>query len=179
VITGAADRVPEHIAQVVYLDAFVPEDGQSLFDLVAPERRQAMEGLVKTEGNEWLLPRFAPEPWEMIMRDMWGVTDSENARWIVDRVGPTPVGHFKRSGAPRPLRRRKAVACLYWLPAVSKRPLRSACRDGASDSALEPSGAGGASSSGRHHAREGGGSAAGPVVLILARGCRLDASRSP
>ena len=95
VITGAADRVPEHIAQVVYLDAFVPEDGQSVFDLVAPERRQAMEGLVKTEGNGWLLPRFAPAPWETIVRDMWGVTDSEDARWIVDRLGPTPVGHFK------------------------------------------------------------------------------------
>src|SRR5262245_39315930 len=41
VITGAADRAPEHIAQVVYLDAFVPEDGQAVFDLVAPDRRQA------------------------------------------------------------------------------------------------------------------------------------------
>ncbi len=28
VITGVADRVPERLAQVVYLDAFVPEDGQ-------------------------------------------------------------------------------------------------------------------------------------------------------
>jgi pimeloyl-ACP methyl ester carboxylesterase len=30
VATGVADRAPERIAQLVYLDAFVPSDGQSL-----------------------------------------------------------------------------------------------------------------------------------------------------
>jgi len=95
VITGVADRAPGRIGQVVYLDAFVPEDGQSVFDLVAPERRQAMEDLVKTEGMGWLLPRFAPAPWDTIVRDMWGVTATEDARWIIDRLGPTPVGHFR------------------------------------------------------------------------------------
>lgn len=30
--TGVADRAPEHIAQIIYLDAFVPEDGQALGD---------------------------------------------------------------------------------------------------------------------------------------------------
>ena len=95
VITGVADRVPDRIAQVVYLDAFVPEDGQSVFDLVAPERRQVMETLVKMEGEGWLLPRFAPPPWEAIVRDMWGVTDDEDVRWLVDRLVPTPAGHFR------------------------------------------------------------------------------------
>jgi pimeloyl-ACP methyl ester carboxylesterase len=33
VITGAADAIPEKIAALVYLDAFVPQDGQSLFDI--------------------------------------------------------------------------------------------------------------------------------------------------
>lgn len=55
VITGVADRSPERIAHIVYLDAFVPEHGQALFDLVAPERRQAMEALVASEGEGWLL----------------------------------------------------------------------------------------------------------------------------
>jgi len=34
VATGAADRAADRIARLVYLDAFVPRDGQSLFDLV-------------------------------------------------------------------------------------------------------------------------------------------------
>jgi pimeloyl-ACP methyl ester carboxylesterase len=105
VITGVADRAPERIAHVVYLDAFVPEDGQAVFDLVAPDRRQVFEGLVKAEGQGWLVPRFAPPPWETIVREIWGVTDNDDVRWMLDRLVPTPVGHFKD-----PVRRRNPGA---------------------------------------------------------------------
>jgi pimeloyl-ACP methyl ester carboxylesterase len=94
VVTGVADRALERIAQVVYLDAFVPEDGQSVFDLIAPERRASLEGLVRSEGDGWLLPRFAPPAWETIVREMWGVTDDDDVHWMVSRLGPTPIGHF-------------------------------------------------------------------------------------
>jgi len=33
VITGVADRMPERIAHLVYLDAFLPRDGQALMDM--------------------------------------------------------------------------------------------------------------------------------------------------
>jgi pimeloyl-ACP methyl ester carboxylesterase len=95
VITGAADRLPDHLSHVVYLDAFVPSDGQSVFDLVAADRRQVLEQLVKTEGSGWLLPRFAPPPWDTIVRELWGVTDAADVSWMVSRLEPTPVGHFK------------------------------------------------------------------------------------
>jgi pimeloyl-ACP methyl ester carboxylesterase len=95
IITGVADRAAGQIAHVVYLDAFVPENGQAVLDLVAPERRQALEDLVKKEGEGWLLPRFAAPPWPTIVREMWGVTDEGDARWMVDRLGPTPIGHFR------------------------------------------------------------------------------------
>ncbi len=36
VITGVADRIPDRIARLVYLDAFLPEDGESLTSLVPP-----------------------------------------------------------------------------------------------------------------------------------------------
>ena len=37
VISGVADRVPEKVASLVYLDAFVPENGQSLLNLLPPD----------------------------------------------------------------------------------------------------------------------------------------------
>ena len=40
VVTGVADRIPERISSLVYLDAFIPEDGQSLFDINIPANVQ-------------------------------------------------------------------------------------------------------------------------------------------
>jgi pimeloyl-ACP methyl ester carboxylesterase len=94
VITGAADRAPQRIAHLVYLDAFVPEDGQSLVDMLPADRRDAMENLVKTEGAGWLLPRFAPLPPEKILRDIWGVTSDDDLSWMLARLEPTPFKHF-------------------------------------------------------------------------------------
>jgi len=94
VVTGVADRVPERIAQLIYVDAFVPEDGQALWDLIPPQRRPPMKALVDTEGFGWLLPRFAPEPWEQFVRQAWQVTDEADQAWMLPRLRPTPFGHF-------------------------------------------------------------------------------------
>ena len=39
VVTGVADRLPEVVRTLVYLDAFVPQSGQALVDLLRPEVR--------------------------------------------------------------------------------------------------------------------------------------------
>src|SRR3954467_7583171 len=39
VISGAAARASARISRLVYLDAFIAEDGQSMYDLLRPERR--------------------------------------------------------------------------------------------------------------------------------------------
>ena len=118
VITGVADRLPERIARLVYLDAFVPEDGQCLLDLIPPDRRSAMEALVETEGKGWLLPRFASAPWEQFVPEAWQVTDSADLQWMLARLAPTPFRHFTD-----PVRRRSPAAeklpctyirCLQW-----------------------------------------------------------------
>ncbi len=44
VISGVAEQAPEGaIASIVYLDAFLPEDGKSLFDYTAVEGREGLE----------------------------------------------------------------------------------------------------------------------------------------
>jgi pimeloyl-ACP methyl ester carboxylesterase len=40
VITGVADRIPERVDALVYLDALVPRDGESCWHLVNDEERQ-------------------------------------------------------------------------------------------------------------------------------------------
>ncbi|MBI5337701.1 MAG: alpha/beta hydrolase [Mycolicibacterium rufum] len=40
VITGAADRIPDRVDSLVFLDAVVPRDGEACWDLVNDEERQ-------------------------------------------------------------------------------------------------------------------------------------------
>jgi pimeloyl-ACP methyl ester carboxylesterase len=40
VITAAADRVPQHVNSLIYLDAFVPHDGESCWTLTTDEQRE-------------------------------------------------------------------------------------------------------------------------------------------
>ncbi|MGY1635827.1 alpha/beta fold hydrolase [Geodermatophilus sp. SYSU D00742] len=96
VVTGVADRVPERIAELVYVDAFVPEDGQSLLDLLTPDRRADLEALARDEGDGWLVPRPAPRPWEEVLPRLWGVTDPADTAWVLPRLHSTPLGHFSR-----------------------------------------------------------------------------------
>ena len=50
VATGVADRAEGRVAKLIYLDAFAPKDGQSLFDLVGPETEAKMrQGAARPE----------------------------------------------------------------------------------------------------------------------------------
>jgi pimeloyl-ACP methyl ester carboxylesterase len=52
VITGVADRIPERLQQLVYLDAATPADGQSSADSFTG-RRQQLEGQARQSGDGW------------------------------------------------------------------------------------------------------------------------------
>jgi pimeloyl-ACP methyl ester carboxylesterase len=92
-ITAVAERVPARLAHLVYLDAFVPEDGQATLDLVAFPR-ETWEVRVRDEGYGWLIPSLRPGPWDAFVRDIWQVTDEAERRWLVERLGPTPFKVF-------------------------------------------------------------------------------------
>ncbi len=67
VITGAADRVPERVAALVYVDAYVPRDGDSCWALTSDEyRRVFLEGVGRdgysVAAPTRLDPRATPHP---------------------------------------------------------------------------------------------------------------------
>ncbi|WP_213767878.1 alpha/beta hydrolase [Caballeronia sp. dw_19] len=55
VITGVADRIPERLRRLIYLDAFVPEHGMSMLDATLPERRDAHLSRVDHESGGWMV----------------------------------------------------------------------------------------------------------------------------
>ena len=83
VATGVADRARERIRRLVYLDAFVPRDGQSLFDLLPPAAREAMQAAVQA-GDGWRIPPNPTPP----------DTAEDDLRWIAARRLPQSVTCF-------------------------------------------------------------------------------------
>src|SRR4051812_28090072 len=60
VATGVADRARDRVAQLIYIDAFVPGDGQSLFDLNEPGRVSSQNAA--KNGDGWRVPPMAAPP---------------------------------------------------------------------------------------------------------------------
>lgn len=56
VITGVAEQMPDRLAYLVYCDAFVPADGQSLRGLVGPRVWAYYDAIARTEGEGWRIP---------------------------------------------------------------------------------------------------------------------------
>ena len=56
VATGVADRARARVAKLVYLDAFVPADGQAVFDLVPPDIALKMEAGAKASPSGFGIP---------------------------------------------------------------------------------------------------------------------------
>jgi pimeloyl-ACP methyl ester carboxylesterase len=69
VVSGVADRVPDHIDALVYLDAFVLENGQCLNDTIPPEVRSERLALAKEAGEGWKLPPISAEEFNVNPRD--------------------------------------------------------------------------------------------------------------
>ncbi len=80
VVTGVADRAAERIAALVYLDAFVPADGQALVDFL-PE---AVRGHLPRD--DWRVPPLPPQA--------QGMTDPVEIAWGQGRRCPQPLGTF-------------------------------------------------------------------------------------
>jgi pimeloyl-ACP methyl ester carboxylesterase len=80
VATGVADRARPRIAHLIYLDAFVPKDGESLFDLVPEEQRQRQQASAAA-GDGW---RIAPNPTP-------DDTAAEDQAWIANKRLPHPL----------------------------------------------------------------------------------------
>jgi pimeloyl-ACP methyl ester carboxylesterase len=98
VITGVASREAEKLRRLVYLDAFVPQDGQSMQDLV-PEARRARLFQTSRPTGAWIAPVSAAD---------FNVNEADQA--MVDRLcTPHPVGCFlealQLSGAEQTVKR--------------------------------------------------------------------------
>jgi pimeloyl-ACP methyl ester carboxylesterase len=78
VIAGVAQRAAARLAGLVYLDAFLPEDGKAVKDYcpLAPAR-----------DDGWRVPPLGPPA-------AFGVMDEGDAAWMASRLGDHPLRSF-------------------------------------------------------------------------------------
>jgi len=104
VVTGVADAVPDKVASLVYLDAFVPENGQSLFSLLPPDSRPQPAA---ASGEDWLT---APLP-----VDAFGEPSQKVRGFAARKTMPQPTACFsqqlKLTGGIDRIRRKTYIYC--------------------------------------------------------------------
>ena len=81
VVAGAADRVPERIGHLVYLDSDVPRDGDTS---VPPGGHAARVALAQEHGDGWRVPIEATRGVSLLLDGL----PEEQRQWIAARFTP-------------------------------------------------------------------------------------------
>jgi pimeloyl-ACP methyl ester carboxylesterase len=105
VVTGAADRIPERLAKVVYLESGPVPDGVAYLDMEDPKAKERDERQVAETGDGW---RLAMPSWEELEQvngaSLEGLGGAERT-WLRDHATDHPFGTYTQ-----PLKLRGAAA---------------------------------------------------------------------
>jgi pimeloyl-ACP methyl ester carboxylesterase len=103
VITGVADKIPHCVAALVYLDAFIPEDGDSTMDMLSPERQLSILKGAATLGGD---AAPAPSP------EFFGINEADR-EWVRSKMTPQPLASIVQAihltGAHMQVKNRVAI----------------------------------------------------------------------
>ena len=86
VVTGVADRARSRIERLIYLDAFVPNDGESAFDVLPAATRAQRQAGANNSADGWRIP---PGP-------MPPDTSAQDRAWCEPLRVPQPVKTFEQ-----------------------------------------------------------------------------------
>jgi len=121
-ITGAAARVPQRLAHLVYLDAALVKSGQSAFDTYPPADAKARTDAANAAGG-----LAVPSP--TTLTPSWGLSPGmADYDWFMRRLTPHPLGSFTTplhyAGAPG-----NGVPATYITCAAPLNPLLAGARE--------------------------------------------------
>ena len=80
VISGAVESHPTKVKKLVFLDAFIPEDGQCALDLLPPEIGAHFRNVAREHGDGWRLPGGEGQ------LDLWGLKPGVARDFVRDRL---------------------------------------------------------------------------------------------
>lgn len=80
-----AEVAAQRLSHLIFLDAFVPLDGQSLLD-TRSDRGDPVRKIAQESGDGWKVP---------IGKGTFGVTDEADVAWLSARITPQPLRTFE------------------------------------------------------------------------------------
>lgn len=89
VVTGAAERVSGQIRRLVYLDAFILRDGESVISLQPSKRATHYKTLARDSGDGWKIPPNSAE--------FYGVSDADQAARIDELSVSHPIATLQQA----------------------------------------------------------------------------------
>lgn len=80
IISGVAETNPTQVKRLVFVDAFIPENGQSVLDLLSPEMGTRFRNIASEHGDGWRLPGGEGQ------LDLWGLKPGEARDFVRARL---------------------------------------------------------------------------------------------
>ena len=90
VITGVAEQAVERVGRLIYLDAAIPEDGESAFDGIPGTRERWIADSIEINGAQ-AKARLSRQD----IIDAWKITDPDDVAWMDTRLTPMPLATFE------------------------------------------------------------------------------------
>jgi pimeloyl-ACP methyl ester carboxylesterase len=80
IISGVVESNPTQVQRLVFLDGFIPEDGQSVLDLLQPATGAYFREVAREHGDGWRLPGGESQ------LDLWGLKPGEARDFVRARL---------------------------------------------------------------------------------------------
>jgi pimeloyl-ACP methyl ester carboxylesterase len=89
VITGVADRIPLKIKRLIYVDALVPKNGESMFDIVDSHIVLHLKSSAQERQGVWEVLPASPQA--------YGLDTDVHAEWFATHCTPHPLKSFEQA----------------------------------------------------------------------------------
>jgi pimeloyl-ACP methyl ester carboxylesterase len=87
IVSAVAERVPDRLCHLIYLDAFLPHDGESMTDLAGTAAKPFLERESNTDGEDWRVA--PPDP------GLLGIDEEPDRGWIASQLTAHPLNCFR------------------------------------------------------------------------------------
>ena len=117
IISGVAERNPTQVRRLVFLDAFIPEDGQSVLDLLPPEIGTHFRGVARDHGDGCRLPGGEGQ------LDLWGLKPGKARDFVRARLCDFSLHCFEEP-LPLPANRKASIPATFIASVAEEYPAR-------------------------------------------------------